>query len=137
SIPLRVGTLIGLTALSAYSVARVTRPPAVVPATSADTVFSAERAMRDVEAIAVRPHAMGMPDHDRVRDYIVGRLVTLGLKPQLQTTTAVGTRYQEAGRVENILAWMPGSSPNGKAVLLVVHYDGVEAGPAASDDGAG
>jgi len=41
SIPLRVGTLIGLTALCAYSVARVTRPPSVVPATSPDTVFSA------------------------------------------------------------------------------------------------
>jgi hypothetical protein len=137
SIPLRVGTLIGLTALCAYSVARVTRPPSVVPATSPDTVFSAERAMHDVEAIAVRPHSMGMPDHDRVRDYIMGRLVALGLKPQLQTTTAVGTRYQEAGRVQNILAWMPGASATGKAVLLVVHYDGVEAGPAAADDGAG
>jgi hypothetical protein len=137
SIPLRVGTLIGLTALCAYSVARVTRPPSVVPATSPDTIFSAERAMHDVEAIAVRPHAMGMTDHDRVRDYITGRLTSLGLKPQLQTTTAVGTRYQEAGRVQNILAWMPGSSTAGKAVLLVAHYDGVEAGPAASDDGAG
>ncbi len=93
--------------------------------------------MHDVEAIAVRPHAMGMADHDRVRDYIMGRLVALGLKPQLQTTTAVGTRYQEAGRVQNILAWMPGASTAGKAVLLVVHYDGVEAGPAAADDGAG
>ncbi len=93
--------------------------------------------MHDVEAIAVRPHAMGMADHDRVRDYIMGRLVALGLKPQLQTTTAVGTRYQEAGRVQNILAWMPGASATGKAVLLVVHYDGVEAGPAAADDGAG
>jgi len=137
SIPLRVGTLIGLTALCAYSVARVTRPQSVVPATSADTVFSAERALHDVEAIAVRPHAMGMPDHDRVRDLIMGRLVALGLKPQLQTTTAVGTRYQEAGRVQNILAWMPGASATGKAVLLVAHYDGVEAGPAAADDGAG
>jgi hypothetical protein len=137
SIPLRVGTLIGLTALCAYSVARVTRPPSVVPATSSDTVFSAERAMHDVEAIAVRPHSMGMPDHDRVRDYIMGRLVALGLKPQLQTTTAVGTRYQEAGRVQNVLAWIPGASATGKAVLLVVHYDGVEAGPAAADDGAG
>src|SRR5581483_7420809 len=45
--------------------------------------------------------------------------------------------YQEAGRVENILAYIPGSSSNGKAVLLVAHYDGVEAGPGASDDAAG
>ncbi len=137
SIPLRVGTLIGLVALCAYSVARVTRPPAVVSATSPDTVFSAERAMRDVDAIAERPHAMGMADHDRVRDYIVGRLASMGFKPQVQTTTAVGTRDRSAGRVQNILTWLPGSSSNGKAVLLVAHYDGVEAGPAAGDDGAG
>jgi hypothetical protein len=100
-------------------------------------VFSAARAMRHVEAIAVRPHPIGSADHDRVRDYILLQLGDLGLHPQVQTTTAVGTRYQEAGRVQNILAYIPGSSSNGKAVLLVAHYDGVEAGPAAGDDAAG
>ena len=60
-----------------------------------------------------------------------------GLRPQVQATTGVGTRYQVAGRVQNILAWLPGSDPHGKAVLLMAHYDGVEAGPAAADDGAG
>ncbi|HTE47366.1 MAG TPA: M20/M25/M40 family metallo-hydrolase, partial [Gemmatimonadaceae bacterium] len=113
------------------------RPPAPVPATSPDTVFSAERALRHVEAIAVRPHAMGMPDHARVRDYIVAELTALGLKPQIQDATAIGTRYQASGRVQNILAWLPGSDVEGKAVLLMTHYDGVAAGPAAADDGAG
>jgi hypothetical protein len=61
----------------------------------------------------------------------------MGLTAQIQRTTGVGTRYQEAGRVQNILAWIPGSTPNSKAVLLMAHYDGVEAGPAAADDGAG
>lgn len=78
-----------------------------------------------------------MPDHDRVRDYIVGQLAALGLKAQIQSTTAVGTRYQSAGRVQNIIAWMPGSNSNGKALLIAVHYDGVPAGPAAADDAAG
>jgi len=133
----RVATAFGLAVLCAISVLRVTRPPSPVPATAPDTVFSAERAMRHVEAIAVRPHPMGSADHDRVRDYIAKELTALGLKPQLQVTTAVGTRYQAAGRVQNILAWMPGKESNGKALLLVVHYDGVEAGPAAADDAAG
>jgi hypothetical protein len=100
-------------------------------------VFSAERAMRHVEQIAQRPHSMGTADHDRVRDYIVGQLSALGLHPEIQDATAIGTRYREAGRVQNILARLPGSDPNGKAVLIMAHYDGVEAGPAASDDGAG
>jgi hypothetical protein len=100
-------------------------------------VFSAERAMRHVQQIAQRPHPMGSVDHDRVRDYIAGQLSALGLAPQIQQTTAIATRHQEAGQVQNILARLPGSTLNGKAVLIMAHYDGVEAGPAASDDGAG
>lgn len=80
---------------------------------------------------------MGGADHDRVRDYIAGQLSALGLNPEIQRTTGIGTRYQHAGRVQNILALLPGSKPNGKSVLLMVHYDGVEAGPAAADDAAG
>ncbi|HMI47335.1 MAG TPA: M28 family peptidase, partial [Gemmatimonadaceae bacterium] len=128
---------LGLLLLCAISILRVARPPSAVPVTAPDTVFSAERAIRHVERIAQRPHPMGSADHDRVRDYIVGQLSALGLQPQIQQTTAIGTRYRQAGRVQNILARLPGSKPNGKAALIVAHYDGVEAGPAASDDGAG
>lgn len=133
----RLITALALVAICAISVYRTVRPPRPVPANAPDTVFSAERAMRHVEAIAVHPHPMGTAEHDRVRDYIVAQLQHIGLTPQIQTTTAVGTRYQEAGRVQNILAWIPGAAATRHAVLLVVHYDGVEAGPAAADDGAG
>jgi hypothetical protein len=93
--------------------------------------------MRHVEQIAQRPHPMGTADHGRVRDYLVGQLSSLGLTPQIQQATAIGTRDRHAGRVQNILARLPGSAPNGKAVLVMVHYDGIEAGPSASDDAAG
>src|SRR5438445_4714218 len=132
----RIGVAIGLLLLCAASILRVARPPRPVPATAPDTVFSAERAMRHVVQIAQRPHPMGTADHDRVRDYIIDQLSRLGLRPQIQQATAIGTRYRQAGRLQNILARLPGSDPNGKAVLIMVHYDGVEAGPAASDDGA-
>src|ERR1051325_10882704 len=105
----RVATAVGLVVLAGISIVRTARPPRPVPATSPDTVFSAERAMRHVEAIAVAPHAMGMPDHDRVRDYVVGQLTALGLHAQIQQTTGIGTRYQVAGRVQNILTWIPGT----------------------------
>ena len=133
----RLATALGLTALCAISIVRVARPPAAVPASAPDTVFSAERAMRHVDQIAARPHPMGTEDHDRVRDYIVAQLTGLGVKPQLQVTTGIGTRYQVAGRVQNIVAWLPGTDAKGKAVLVAAHYDGVGAGPAAADDGAG
>ncbi len=128
---------LGILFLCALSILRVARPPSPVAATAPDTVFAAERAMVHVRQIAQRPHPIGSADHDRVRDYIVGQLAALGLASQIQQTTAIGTRYQEAGRVQNILARLPGAVPNGKAVLIMAHYDGVEAGPAAGDDGAG
>jgi len=133
----RIVLAVGFLLLCAFSIFRVARTPSAVPATAPDTTFSAERAMRHVEQIAQRPHPMGSADHDRVRDYIVGQLSALGLDAQIQQTTAIGTRARQAGRVQNILARLPGSSPNGRAVLLMVHYDGVEASPAASDDAAG
>jgi hypothetical protein len=133
----RIGVAVGLLVLCAASILRVALPPRTVPATAPDTVFSAGRAMRHVVQIAQRPHPMGVADHDRVRDYIIGQLSTIGLRAEIQQATAIGTRYQQAGRVQNIVARLPGSDPGGKAVLIMAHYDGVEAGPAASDDGAG
>ena len=133
----RLTTALGLLALCVISVVRVARPPAPVPATAPDTVFSAERAMRHVEQIAARPHPMGTADHDRVRDYIADQITQMGITARVQLTTAIGTRYPEAGRVQNLLAWLPGSDTKGKAVLVAAHYDGVGAGPAAADDGAG
>jgi hypothetical protein len=133
----RIAVALGLIALCAVSILRVGRPPRPVPATAPGTAFSAERAMRHVEQIARRPHPMGTADHDRVRDYILGQLSAIGLQPQVQQTTGIGTRYRRAGHVQNILARLPGSDSHGKAVLIMAHYDGVEAGPAASDDGAG
>jgi hypothetical protein len=132
----RLGVALGLLLLCAASILRVARPPREVPATAPDTIFSAERALRHVEQIAERPHPMGTADHDRVRDYIVDQLTHLGLQPQIQNATAVGTRYRDAGHVQNIIARLPSTDQNGKAVLIMIHYDGVEAGPAASDDGA-
>jgi hypothetical protein len=133
----RLSTALGLVLLTALSILRVSRTPAPVAATVPDTVFSAERALAHVAQIARRPHPMGTDEHDRVRDYIVAQLKSLGIAAEIQATTAIGTRYQEAGRVQNVIGVLPGTAANRDAVLLMVHYDGVEAGPAAADDGAG
>jgi hypothetical protein len=124
-------------ALCFVFIERVSCPPVAVPASAPLTSFSAERAMKHVLAIAQRPHPIGSAEHDRVRDYLVAQLSNLGLGPQIQNATGVGTRYADVGRVQNILARMPGSQKGGPAVLLVAHYDSVEAGPGAADDSAG
>jgi hypothetical protein len=113
------------------------RPPRAIPESAAPTVFSAERAMKHVIAIAQRPHPIGSAEHDQVRDYLIAQLRLLGLEAQVQQSTGIGTRSADAGRVQNILARMPGRQNGGPAVVLVAHYDSVEAGPGAADDGAG
>jgi hypothetical protein len=80
---------------------------------------------------------MGSPDAARVRAHVLAELAALHVPSEVQEATGVGTRYQVAGRVHNVIARMPGTKPGGPAILLMAHTDGVPAGPAASDDGSG
>jgi hypothetical protein len=111
--------------------------PERLPASSPEDVFSADRALLYLEAFATAPHPLGSPEHDRVRDYLVSELSTLGVVPEIQRATGVTARYQVAGTVENIVARLKGRSGARDAVALVAHYDSVAAGPGAGDDGAG
>jgi hypothetical protein len=111
--------------------------PDPLPATSSQDVFSADRALVHLMAFATAPHPIGSAEHDRVRDYLVAQLTTLGLTPEIQRATGVTARYDVAGTVENIVARLKGTSGAVDAVALVSHYDSVPAGPGAGDDGAG
>ena len=130
-------TLLGLLVLCTLLVRDAASPPAPVPATAPATDFSAERALRHVRQIAQRPHPVGSAENARIREYLVAELRALGLAPEVQEATGVGTRYPEAGQVKNVLARLPGRTPGGLAVVLMAHYDGVAGAPAASDDAAG
>jgi MFS family permease len=115
------------------------RVPSAEPATAEPTSFSAERAMRHVEAVATGTRFAGSPNHARTRRYIQAELQALGLRPQLQQT-AVVNRFSEdvdpeAGTVTNIIARIPGTASSG-AIALNAHYDGGPGGPAASDCGS-
>ena len=132
-----VFALVGLTILCAAIVRDAALPPDPVPASAPPTEFSSERALRHVRAIAERPHPAGSADNARVREYLLTEFRALGLDPQVQDATGIGTRYRTAGRVKNVLARLPGRRPGGLAVVLMSHYDGVPGGPAASDAGAG
>lgn len=111
--------------------------PDPLPATASQDVFSADRALVYLNAFATAPHPIGSTEHDRVRDYLVSQLTTLGLSPEIQNATGVTPRYEIAGTVENIVARLKGTSGATDAVALVAHYDSVCAGPGAGDDGAG
>jgi hypothetical protein len=135
--PASVVALVALAVVAGWSIRRMTRPPAPVGPAAPDTAFSAARALHHDSVLAQRPHPAGSAEHARVRDYLVASLAALQLEPQVQTVSVTGTRYRAAGEVDNVLARVPGRAPDGPAVLLVAHYDGVRGSPAAADDGAG
>ncbi len=132
-----IAMVLFLTLLAAFSVYRQ-NPPAVMDANSPPPVFSAARAMKHLEVISQRPHPMGSAEHAAVRDYIVNELSAQGLRPEVQTATAVNPAWKgefRAGTVQNVIARLPGAA-NTRAVMLVGHYDSVPNGFGASDDGA-
>lgn len=112
-------------------------PRDTVPATAPETDFSAQRARAHLERIAQRPRPPGSAAHQEVQDYLTGHLRGLGLESDVQTTTVVADRWgvlSVAGTVSNIAVRLRGSG-EGRAVLLVAHYDGVAGGPGANDNG--
>lgn len=114
-------------------------PPRTVPADAPPAEFSSGRAMNHIRSIAQTPHPVGSAEHARVRDYILTTLRSYGLSPEVQATTVTSQRGPNsfaAAAVENVSARIKGKG-NGKALMLVSHYDSVPTGPGASDDGAG
>lgn len=114
---------------------RPINPPAVVPATVPLTEFSSARALEHLRVIAQEPRFLGTPGNTKARAYLVQQLTSLGLTPEVQTTTARNGRWGTSGTVYNVMVRLPGTRSTG-AVLLSGHYDGAQGTPAAADCGA-
>ncbi len=126
-----------------FATAFAMRTPSPISADAPQTVFSAMRAMSDVETIAARAHPIGSDDILRVRAYLETRLADLGLTvtdhaegqpiflPRRLPNTLV------TGRVRNVGGVLKGTSPELPAILLMSHYDTVPNSPGAADDTAG
>lgn len=115
-------------------------PPAPLPASAPETTFSAERAWEHLEQIAVGdPTPVGSVRGDEIRDYLVAELSDLGLEVEVQegigAHTFGGRVETVAGRVENVIATLPGRDSTGR-VFLVAHYDTTFGSPGAADDKA-
>ncbi|MGC5011596.1 M20/M25/M40 family metallo-hydrolase [Streptosporangium sp. DT93] len=116
-------------------------PFSVSPADAPARDFSARRAFSHIERFATAPHPAGTAEHTRVREYLVGELRRMGLRPEVHEATGLAPQSLEAwpvvaGRVLNIVAVIPGTAPTGR-VFVTAHYDSVPEGPGANDDGAG
>jgi hypothetical protein len=62
------------------------------PVSTPANEFSAERAFSHVQQIAKRPHPVGSPANAEVRNYLVGQLEDLGLRPTVQEATSARTK---------------------------------------------
>lgn len=126
--------VIGLTIFySFYSL----MPSAKIEKTSSLTEFSTSKALLQLKEITKKPHFTGSPEHEVVRNYIVSELTKLGLKVEIQEQFAVNQKWRAAANTKNILARIKGSE-NGKALLLLSHYDSnPHSSLGASDAGSG
>ncbi|HEX6682700.1 MAG TPA: M28 family peptidase [Candidatus Limnocylindrales bacterium] len=132
--------LAGIAALAAVGWLAVftVMPPAARGPDAPAGEFSAGRAFAHVQQVGQTVHVTGSQANDRVRDYLAATLRGLGLDPQVQDAVTVTTEDAKASgaRVRNLVTLIPGSAPTGR-VILVAHYDSVQNGPGANDDGAG
>lgn len=101
-----------------------------------DHQFSTQRALIHLKEISKAPHYLGSDSHLEVRDYIVKSLEDLGVKTELQTDYAIG-EWGNFSKPTNILGRIKGSD-NGKALVLMTHYDShPHSSFGASDAGSG
>ena len=119
------------------SLTALTAVPEVVPAEASPLVFSAERAMAPLRALAAEPHPVGSAANAAIRDYLMSEIAALGLSPQIQATHVFrhtpGFPETHLMAVENVLVRVPGADPGGKALLVSGHYDSVSTSAGASD----
>ncbi|PHS67471.1 MAG: peptidase M28 [Flavobacterium sp.] len=125
--------IIGLIYFSFYSLMPQNGEPATIP----DTEFSSERALIPLKEITKAQHYIGTQEHERVREYILEQLKNLGLEIQVQEGFVMNPKWKSLDKSKNIIAKMKGSG-NGKALLLLSHYDSaLTPSFGASDAGSG
>ena len=106
-------------------------------------VFSAERALADIEIIARAPHPTGSPANFAVREHLIDQMAALGLDPQVSVARPFAVREVNGAtrvsgaRIENLTGVLPGRDPAAPALALMAHYDSVPRSPGAGDDAAG
>lgn len=138
----------------AVGVMQLNTPEPAAASAPADQ-FSAGRAMNTVQAIAGNgiPHPVGSADLVRVREQLISEIKALGYDPQLQNGNQT-QQWFSVGKgiafdapqfesplsttgVSNIIVRVPGTdTASSQALIVSGHYDSVQPGPGASDDGA-
>ncbi len=139
---LRTAALVGCLVVAGVLAWAASRTPLPLTANAPTLQFSAGRAFPDVQAIGVKPHPSGSPEHDRVRDYLADRCRAMGLETHVQAGEAAThslysqSVYIEGGDDQDVVCVLPGRDRAGPAIALMAHYDTVPGSPGAADDSA-
>jgi hypothetical protein len=112
--------------------------PRPLPESAPAGAFSALRAIAQLRTLVGNnvPHPVGSTEDVRIRGLLVQRLQALQIPVEVHDGYGCSAHDSSCAPVHNVVARIPGLN-EGKAVLLVVHYDSVPAGPGAADDGSG
>ena len=98
--------------------------------------YSIEKAVQHVQQLSLAPGHIGTATHTRARRYVVRALQDMGLEVQMQKTTSLNNR--RSSPIANVLARIEGSDDEGKALLLMSHYDDATySSPGAADASSG
>ena len=139
---LRTAALVACLALAGVLAWVASRTPPPLPTNAPALQFSALRAFADVQAIGAKPHPSGSVEHDRVRDYLIGRCKAMGLETHVQSGESDGREvdptsvFIEGGYAQDVVCVLPGRDRAQPAIALMAHYDTVPGSPGAADDSA-
>lgn len=138
-----VPVLLALAALAllAWLAACPAEPPRALDGDTPAGAFASARALPALRQLSQAPRPVASAANARARDYIVQRLQSMDLEPEVQTATAqrissgaaAGVRVS-LGVVNNVLVRVKGTNPGAPALLVASHYDSLAGRP--NGDGA-
>ncbi|EGG34681.1 hypothetical protein HMPREF9412_1459 [Paenibacillus sp. HGF5] len=113
-------------------------PPSPDKKTDISKNFSADRAVQHLNHIAKTAHPSGSVENEKVRNYLVKQLKLMGLQPEIEHSNhaSLYPKMLTGGDMYNVLVKLEGTGSD-HAMMMSAHYDSVQQGPGASDDGSG
>lgn len=100
--------------------------------------FSVDQALQHLKHIANTAHPTGSVENEKVREYLVAQLKQMGLDPEIEHSnhTMLYPKMLTGGDIYNVNVKLKGTNSD-HALMMSAHYDSVQQGPGASDDGSG
>lgn len=110
--------------------------PTPLPENAPPDEFSAYRAIKHIQQMAVEPHPGGSHANEKVYDYIAAQLKALDVEMTVERPIVQRDRGRTIERVGAILVRIPGTE-SADALAIDAHFDSTPYGPGAADDLSG